>query len=99
MPFVAPGPVVKLLLISSTRSQLPIGGTISQLLIGGTSSQLPVGGTSSQLPVGGTSNHFGGTSYLLSVLNIVTCFLMSTALAVAVTHLLSLVRPMALRHG
>ena len=38
-------------------------------------------------------------SYLLSVLNIVTCFLMSTALAVAVTHLLSLVRPMALRHG
>ena len=30
---------------------------------------------------------------------VVTCFPMSTALAVAVTHLLSLVRPMALRHG
>ena len=40
-------------------------------------------------------------SYLLSELNIVTvtCFLMSNALAVAVNNLLSLVRPMALRHG
>ena len=48
---------------------------------------------------GVNSNSVFGPSYLLSVLNIVTCFLMSTALAVAVTHLLSLERPMALRHG
>ena len=38
-------------------------------------------------------------SYLLSVLSIITCFLMSTALVVAVTHLLTLVRLMALRRG
>ena len=38
-------------------------------------------------------------NYLLSVLNIVTCFLMSTALVVAVTHLLTLARSVALRHG